>query len=248
VHQLIEPPPVYLKLRGVEPDDHEVTKELVRLHIPVTKLADGMQDRIKTYYAKIRSVEEPESSVSIRNLLWQSLHAPERSSSVDKVAAKRFISAAIPKSQRVRSSIAMPSTSAAALAAQQARQVDEEEDRQVGMSRRMRFISKDVEKIGEGMEEVLGVIGGEEEENHQDDDVWDEEDDDEEDEEEVEEEMAEERENAEVGVEDLLKEVEGEINTQREARSREEQGGNLVDDPVSMMSIKSKRKRAEDLS
>jgi hypothetical protein len=116
------------------------------------------------------------------------------------------------------------------------------------MSRRMRFISKDVEKIGEGMEEVLGVIGGEEEENHQDDDVWDEEDDDEEDEEEVEEEMAEERENAEVGVEDLLKEVEGEINTQREARSREEQGGNLVDDPVSMMSIKSKRKRAEDLS
>ncbi|WVR07136.1 hypothetical protein IAU60_004177 [Kwoniella sp. DSM 27419] len=80
-------------------------------------------DRIKLYYGKVKAVEEPESARP----------------SIDSAAAKRFITSSLPKSQH------LPKTSAAELAAKQARAAvaEQEEDaslRRAGKQGRFRFI------------------------------------------------------------------------------------------------------------
>ncbi|EJT51472.1 hypothetical protein A1Q1_07234 [Trichosporon asahii var. asahii CBS 2479] len=87
---------MYLKTRGANPDDHDVTKEL---------------DRIKTYYAKVRDAE---SGVSTRR------------SKIDADAAHRFVIGNLPHLQKSKfktqssDEAAEASTSAAAVAQRQA--------------------------------------------------------------------------------------------------------------------------------
>jgi hypothetical protein len=121
---------VYLKTVGVDPNTHEVSAEL---------------ERIKRYYGKIQAVENPArkcflSSQSPPFTRVESLPEPyrpgivcsgswsvgltaERTRSVDKAAAHRFITASIPLAQRAQpsSSGSAPSTSAQAQAAADAR-------------------------------------------------------------------------------------------------------------------------------
>ncbi|WVF71558.1 hypothetical protein IAT40_006366 [Kwoniella sp. CBS 6097] len=126
---------VYLKLKGIDPEKHDVSAEL---------------DRIKTYYTKVRAVEEPD--------------APRPQ--IDSAAAKRFIKSSIPKSQHL-SNANLPSSSAAQIAASQAlsaTQQDGEEEktlRRLGKAGRFRFIEKEgkAEKIIPGS--GLATGGGE---------------------------------------------------------------------------------------
>ncbi|OCF36762.1 hypothetical protein I316_01358 [Kwoniella heveanensis BCC8398] len=118
---------VYLKLKGIDPEKHDVSAEL---------------DRIKTYYAKVRAVEEPD--------------APRPQ--IDSAAAKRFIKSSIPKSQHLKPNsnvdADLPTSSAAALVASQARDAasvtslrQQQEDEQealprLGKAGRFRFIDQ----------------------------------------------------------------------------------------------------------
>ncbi|WVW83800.1 hypothetical protein I302_105821 [Kwoniella bestiolae CBS 10118] len=124
---------IYLKLKGVDPEKHEVTGEL---------------DRIKTYYTKIKSIEEPDT----------------RRNKIDQSAAHRFIKSSLPRSQH------LPPTSAAQLAAQQAQnavaeQEQEESLRRLSKAGRFRFIEK------EGRETIIPGQGGEDEDMEEDDDA-----------------------------------------------------------------------------
>ncbi|OCF60502.1 hypothetical protein L486_00135 [Kwoniella mangroviensis CBS 10435] len=123
---------IYLKLKGVDPDKHEVTAEL---------------DRIKTYYTKIKSIEEPET----------------RRNRIDSDAAHRFVKSSIPRSQH------LPPTSAAQLAQQQAEsaiaeQEEEESLRRLGKASRFRFIEK------EGKETIIPGQDAAEDNDNEDED------------------------------------------------------------------------------
>ncbi|WVQ99317.1 hypothetical protein IAU59_006449 [Kwoniella sp. CBS 9459] len=159
IHDLIW---VYLKLKGVDPENHDVSAEL---------------ERIKTYYAKVKAVEEPE--------------APRPQ--IDSAAAKRFITSSIPKSQHLTpnstANADLPASSAAQLAASQAAsalQGDEEEEastlRRLGKAGRFRFIEKEGtgEKIIPGSGSATNDAGEEqnlaaEEEEEEEDEEEDEE-------------------------------------------------------------------------
>ena len=116
---------VYLKTIGVDPSTHEVSAEL---------------ERIKRYYGKIQAVENPTreclflpldvSCVTVLCGLFQAHLSPasveltaERTRSVDKAAAHRFITASIPLAQRSQppTSGTAPTTSAQAQASADAR-------------------------------------------------------------------------------------------------------------------------------
>lgn len=51
-----------MKMKGVDPSKHEVSAELVSppLYFPRVD-ADFGQERISTYYGKVKAIEEPES-------------------------------------------------------------------------------------------------------------------------------------------------------------------------------------------
>jgi hypothetical protein len=241
---------VYLKLKGIDPENHEVTKQLVRLHAHLMKQIVPswcvVKERIKKYYAKIRQVEQPEE---------------QRPNTVDKAAAKRFVTAAIPKSQRMGNAD-LPSTSAAGLRAQQVRSTlgrdkyEEEEDslERVGMARRMRFIAKEGAgmhgaggdgAVEEGLDFVMGDDGliGE----------GDKEEEEEQEEEDAEEDDEEEEVRRSLG-EDLNQSREGEVGSEHVDAFLKEMEGELESEPyiqpVSHTDLegRSKRKRAEDLS
>ena len=81
----------------------------------------------------------------------------QRTKTVDRAAAHRFISASIPRSQRIahKPDSDVPSTSAAASALEQAKQaVKEQEDEAqlelLGMDRRFRFVASEGERIPVG--------------------------------------------------------------------------------------------------
>lgn len=101
-------------------------------------------------------VEEPETRTSSLTVLWSRSRIaliPGRSQ-VDKAAAHRFITAAIPRSQRTPQHD-LPSTSAAAQAAADAtRAVGSEGD--VSLSGRFRFIAKEGEKVRRTAEDAFG--------------------------------------------------------------------------------------------
>lgn len=81
-------PPVYLKTRGITPADHAVTPELVRLiWYPIVGLeAEALldQDRIKSFFAKLKPYSDPTASTS-----------GQRTSKLDKAAASRFLKHAV---------------------------------------------------------------------------------------------------------------------------------------------------------
>ncbi|WWD17402.1 hypothetical protein CI109_101843 [Kwoniella shandongensis] len=135
---------VYLKTKGIDPEKHDVAAEL---------------ERIKTYYAKVRAIEEPETQ------------RPQ----INSAAAKRFIHSSLPRSQHLP-----PPTSAAQLASDQARravaeQEEEESLRRVGKAGRFRFIDQEggAEKIipghqADGGDDDLGEAEGEDEDDEMD--------------------------------------------------------------------------------
>ncbi|KAK4689070.1 exosome complex protein LRP1, partial [Tremellales sp. Uapishka_1] len=104
----------------------------------------GRQERIKSYYSKIKAVEEPDSGPSSR---------------IDQSAAKRFVTASIPAAQR------LPTSSAQGIATAQ-RDARLEEER-FGTSNRFRFIQAGGEKVvpaaqsDDGVEEVRGAVEAE---------------------------------------------------------------------------------------
>ncbi|ORX36778.1 hypothetical protein BD324DRAFT_681543 [Kockovaella imperatae] len=106
---------MYLKVKGVDPASHDVSTEL---------------DRIKTYYGKIRAAEEPKAQPSRK---------------IDVPAANRFISSAIPKSQKEHHA----STSAQAMAQSQAKRAVEEAEsiERTGMDRRFRFVAETGQRL-----------------------------------------------------------------------------------------------------
>ncbi|WVQ80625.1 hypothetical protein IAT38_002730 [Cryptococcus sp. DSM 104549] len=114
---------VYLKMKGVDPSTHEVTSEL---------------ERIKKYYGKVKSIEEPE--------------APR--STIDAAAAKRFVLNSLPRAQHLA-----PVSSAELATAQKLRQEAAAEEeamlRRVGKAGRFRFVDK------EGAERVVVGVDGE---------------------------------------------------------------------------------------
>ena len=56
--------PVYLKMKGVDPATHEVSAELVCPPLPPVSNTSDQKERIRTYYGKVKRVEEPESRMS----------------------------------------------------------------------------------------------------------------------------------------------------------------------------------------
>jgi hypothetical protein len=138
-------------MKGVDPATHDVSAELASLSTPGVKVAD-QQERIRTYYGKVKAVEEPES----RESLYQSGAAQDtdtddqgRTSHIDKAAAGRIIRHSIPASQR-RDAESSATTSAAASARAQAEAAVNE---QQGTSHRFRFVAKDAEKVDVDMSE-----------------------------------------------------------------------------------------------
>ncbi|TXT15575.1 hypothetical protein VHUM_00078 [Vanrija humicola] len=106
---------VYLKSRGLDPEGHDVAKEL---------------ERIRGYYGKVKDAENPGAA---------------RRTTIDKAAAHRFVTAAIPASQRT----AVPANAHAALAARQAAEYD------VGRATRFKHVAGETERV------VPGQDGGE---------------------------------------------------------------------------------------
>ncbi|KAI9639439.1 Sas10/Utp3/C1D family-domain-containing protein [Dioszegia hungarica] len=137
---------IYLKMKGVDPAKHEVSSEL---------------ERVRTYYGKIRSIENPEDD--------------SRKYKLDTQAAGRFIAHGIPRNQRVAqpaSSTDLPESSAAgaALAGRQRAAAEQEKaslDR-LAKSGRMRFIPDQAERVIVGQAGREGA-GGDDEEEEDDD-------------------------------------------------------------------------------
>ncbi|WRT66267.1 uncharacterized protein IL334_003220 [Kwoniella shivajii] len=123
---------IYMKMKGVNPDKHDVTAEL---------------DRIKTYYGKIKSIEEPET----------------QRTRIDTKAAHRFVKSSIPRSQH------LPPTSASQLASQQAQAAVQEQDeslKRVSKAGRFRFIEpQGDEKIIPGQDQDQDMDEDEDEED-----------------------------------------------------------------------------------
>ncbi|WWC61736.1 uncharacterized protein I303_104321 [Kwoniella dejecticola CBS 10117] len=121
---------LYLKLRGVDPEKHEVSSEL---------------NRIRTYYTKIKQIENPNDTQRAR---------------IDSKAAHRFVKASIPQSQHLPQPHSQ--TSAAQLAQQQAQSAvaEQEEEaslRRLGKASRFRFIEQEgKERLIPGQERDLG--------------------------------------------------------------------------------------------
>lgn len=101
---------MFLRLKGVDPDKHPVMKELVRSFSLVRRThADAvLQDRIKTYYIKVRDAENAPKRMSFLSFSSRaslSLNSRESGSTgttkIDVAAAGRFINAAIPRTQRL---------------------------------------------------------------------------------------------------------------------------------------------------
>jgi exosome complex protein LRP1 len=68
---------VYLKMKGVDPATHEVSAELVCAPFSIQKAADE-KERIRTYYGKVKRVEEPESRMLFLGCCRQTLELTHR--------------------------------------------------------------------------------------------------------------------------------------------------------------------------